>query len=408
MTRKRLTIGAAVVVIVLLFFVAGLGFAQGNGPVDASPEAAMRVESVIGTSFTYQGRLMDNGHPANGRYDFVFKLYSSSNGGSQIGSSVTASNLDVRNGLFRVVLNFGASAFQGEGRWLEIFVRRHGSGPYIRLVPRQPIYAVPYALSLRSGAVIRDDTSSVALNAFYRLPPPTSLSWKYGIEASSNGSATNTTYIGVGGRGRDIGVYGESPSANGYGGKFVNTASGGVALYARAKENSDVDLVLGGTSNTRDDGVISSDPTYSSSDIVLRSNDEVRIDLDADGDGEDADFVIRDKNGHLLFDVDESGAVISALPRPAYDSGWQTISQGQTKVFSHNLGGNPDNYVVDMTCKSDNATFGINQLYFGGDGRDGARYGAYWRHLTSTSITVYRFSNDAHCDQVRVRIWVYR
>jgi len=80
-------------------------------------------------------------------------------------------------------------------------------------------------------------------------------------------------------------------------------------LYTRAKDDWDADLVLGGTSDTHDNGCITSDPAYSSSDIVLVSNDTVRIDLDNDGDGEDADFEIRDKDNNLIFNVDESGDV---------------------------------------------------------------------------------------------------
>ena len=37
-----------------------------------------------------------------------------------------------------------------------------------------------------------------------------------------------------------------------------------------------------------DDGRLNSDPTYPSSDLVLVSNDTLRIDLDNDADGEDA------------------------------------------------------------------------------------------------------------------------
>ena len=109
-------------------------------------------------------------------------------------------------------------------------------------------------------------------------------------------------------------------------------------------------------------------------------------------------------------DVSYDGALIGAFPRPAYDSGWVSINQGETKTFTHNLGGNPDNYVVDMTCKSDSASYGVNQLFFGGMyAYDPIKhYGAYWKALTSTSIQVHRYDNDLHCDKVRVRIWVYK
>jgi len=399
MKSKGLVI--SVVAATLLFVViVGLSLAQNNNSQDTTSVGPMRIEATLGTMFSFQGRLMDNGRPANGTYDFRFRLYDAQNGGHSVGALVYRNNIPVRNGLFSVTLDFGTVAFTGDARWLQVEVRPGTSGgAYTVLTPRQPIYAVPYALSLRPGATVADSESSAQLNKRFVLPFPVNLIWKYGVYGTAGGSAANTTYIGV---------YGSSSSANGYGGWFSNTASGGVALYARAHDDADPDLVLGGTGSTNDNGVLSSDPRYPSSDIVIKTNDTVRIDLDSDKSGEDADFEIRDKDGHLIFDVDESGAVISALPRPAYDSGWQSISQGELKTFTHNLGGDVDNYVVDMTCKSHNASYGINQLYFGGDGHDSKTYGAYWRHLTTTSITVRRMPDDAHCDQVRIRIWVYK
>jgi hypothetical protein len=53
----------------------------------------------------------------------------------------------VPNGLLTVELAFGASAFNGEARWLEIGMRTSGgSGDFTTLRPRQPVTATPYAL----------------------------------------------------------------------------------------------------------------------------------------------------------------------------------------------------------------------------------------------------------------------
>ena len=57
------------------------------------------------------------------------------------------------------------------------------------------------------------------------------------------------------------------------------------------------------------------------------------------------------------FTIDSgSAAAPSSLPRPAYDSGWITTpfgspSQLYTRTLTHNLGGNADDYVVDLQRK---------------------------------------------------------
>src|SRR5258708_28158690 len=71
------------------------------------------------TGFTYQGSLSNGGHPANGQYDFQFKLFDASTSGSQVSSSVTKNNITVGGGHFSVTLDFGSSAFTGANRWLE-------------------------------------------------------------------------------------------------------------------------------------------------------------------------------------------------------------------------------------------------------------------------------------------------
>jgi hypothetical protein len=92
------------------------------------------------------------------------------------------------------------------------------------------------------------------------------------------------------------------------------------------------------------------------------------------------------------------------FPRPAYDSGWVSFYPGEDRVFNHNLGGNVDNYIVDMQFKGDMA---VHQYKYGTDASDGKYYGAYWRDLTGQTIRVYRFSDDVAARQIRIRIWVY-
>jgi hypothetical protein len=103
-------------------------------------------QTPLGTALTYQGRLKDAGAPADGSYDLSFTLYDAAAGGSPVGSD-TADDWPVAAGLFTVWLDFGAGAFNGQARWLEIGVRPWDSvGPYTTLTPRQELTPTPYGL----------------------------------------------------------------------------------------------------------------------------------------------------------------------------------------------------------------------------------------------------------------------
>lgn len=108
--------------------------------------AASNIASGQGTAFTYQGRLTDNNGPANGIYDFTFTLYGSQSGGSAVSGSATNAAVFVTNGVFTARLDFGAAAFTGPDRWLEIGVRTNGAGAFTALSPRQAILPTPYAM----------------------------------------------------------------------------------------------------------------------------------------------------------------------------------------------------------------------------------------------------------------------
>jgi hypothetical protein len=103
-------------------------------------------QALLGYSFSYQGRLLDAGSPANGAYDFQFSLYNDATAGSQVGSVQTRDDVTVTDGLFIVELDFG-NVFDGTALYLEIGVRPGASsGAYTPLSPRQPLTATPYAL----------------------------------------------------------------------------------------------------------------------------------------------------------------------------------------------------------------------------------------------------------------------
>jgi hypothetical protein len=97
--------------------------------------------------------------------------------------------------------------------------------------------------------------------------------------------------------------------------------------------------------------------------------------------------------------------------RPAYDSGWTAISPGSTATLTHNLGGNSDNYIVDMQFNEVNGTPGVHNTNFGGnwwaDGPTLYQRGIWWKNLDTSIIEVTRGDEDYHADEIRVRIWVY-
>jgi Chaperone of endosialidase len=157
------------------------------------------------TTFTYQGRFIDGGSPANGTYDMQFKLFDNVSGGSQIGTTITNGSVAISDGVFTVQLDYGAAAFPGADRFLEIGVRPAGNiGSYTVLSPRQQLTSAVYAI--RAGATTTADTATnatqlggVPANQYVvtgdpRLTdprPPTAGSSNYiqnttGLQASSN------------------------------------------------------------------------------------------------------------------------------------------------------------------------------------------------------------------------------
>lgn len=99
------------------------------------------------TSFNYQGRLSDNGSAANGSYDLQFRLFDVVTGGNQVSSTLVLEDVVATNGIFNVSVDFGATAFPGADRFLEIGVRAGAStGAFTTLGPRQRITANPYSI----------------------------------------------------------------------------------------------------------------------------------------------------------------------------------------------------------------------------------------------------------------------
>ncbi len=99
----------------------------------------------LATAFTYQGQLELDGQPVDSTCSFQFSLYDDAQGSIQIGATQTITGVEIAGGLFTVQLDFGATAFQGDARWLGIQVQCQGDAEYADL-GTQALTATPYAL----------------------------------------------------------------------------------------------------------------------------------------------------------------------------------------------------------------------------------------------------------------------
>jgi hypothetical protein len=117
---------------------------------------AVIAASAQTTEFTYQGKLTDSGTP-QAIYQMQFKLFDAASTGSQIGATITNPSVAVSSGVFTVNLDFGAAAFDGADRFLEIAVKRSAGDSFTVLAPRQKITSAPY--SIRTLSALQSDLS---------------------------------------------------------------------------------------------------------------------------------------------------------------------------------------------------------------------------------------------------------
>jgi hypothetical protein len=134
------------------------------------PSAALAQGTVdFLKAFTYQGRLDDGARPANGLYDFNFKLHDAETGGAVVGPAegVGLNAVLVTDGVFSVTLDFG-DVFHGGARWLAVAANTNLATPLNLLTPRQQVLPTPYALYAAQSAAVSGgavDNAALASNA---------------------------------------------------------------------------------------------------------------------------------------------------------------------------------------------------------------------------------------------------
>ncbi|MGB9724286.1 MAG: hypothetical protein ACPL7G_10375 [Chloroflexia bacterium] len=253
-----------VLVILALSLVLSVSLVTAQGP---GPQEKQGVQAALGTAFTYQGYLQQDGNPVSGNCDLQFSLWDAASEGTQVGTTQEKGNVAVSAGYFTIPdLDFGSSAFTGDARWLQIAIRcPAGSGMYTNLSPRQALTAAPYALGLRPGAaIVGQEGDYAALSVSNGSPggawPPNEkkavAAWSsdgtalWGAAGSGTGvfgaSIEGTGVYGAsGGNGEVYGVVGVGSSPAGAGVYGLNTSSSGYAYGVR-----------GDTASTQGRGVV--------------------------------------------------------------------------------------------------------------------------------------------------------
>jgi hypothetical protein len=249
MKAQRILIG---VLVLALTLVLAVGLSQAEGP--ETPKSAVGTEevstaAVVEARIPIQGKLTDaGGSPINGSRSVTFKLYDVASGGTALCSDTRTVSVD--NGLFSTYMA-NCSDEDIDGRQLYLGIQVSGD---LEMTPRQAIYAVPYAWSLRPGAII---SSSVSSDAIVHIE-------NWGTDGRGLRAYAMAT------SGTNYGVVGASKSPDGYGGYFYNndggtglwaksngTGSGGTALWVE-NTNTTSGIALWATANGSDASIIAS------------------------------------------------------------------------------------------------------------------------------------------------------
>ena len=221
--RSLLTSPSAMRGLVVLLVVAALLGAVSN----AAP---------MGTAFTYQGQLKDDGLPANAAYDFQFKLFDAATAGAQVGSTVLKGDVAVAGGLFSVSLDFGSSPFGDQARFLEIGVRPGAStDAYTLLGARQELTPSPNALyAAAAGTAVTATTATTATTVAADAVNTTQIANGAVTSAKLGAGAVTSGAIASGQVVKSLNGLADSVTITGSGGATVSTVGNTITVTAAA------------------------------------------------------------------------------------------------------------------------------------------------------------------------------
>jgi hypothetical protein len=197
-------------------------------PGDEPLQADISGTATVSSRVNYQGELREGGVPVTGKRTMTVRLYSNSTCAALL-QTISLGSVAVTNGRFSVAVPVSHDLFDGQGVWLRLQVGT-------TQMACQELMPVPYALSLRPGAIIDGAASGsglgkAVLNVQNLAGSSSGVTNGIYVQSASGRAVEAWAYNGVGVYGRSNTGYGvRGDSTNGNGGYF--TSQGGYGLIA--------------------------------------------------------------------------------------------------------------------------------------------------------------------------------
>jgi hypothetical protein len=238
--------------------------------------------NFVGTSFTFQGELEDNGSPANNVYDIIFDAYNFNDSGDIIGSDSLV-NVQVTNGYFEVPdLDFGY-IYNNNEVWIQLSIRKSSAGgPYTPLLPRLRVGAVPNAViaqNVISGGEGATQWNDSANGIYY--PGRVGIGTTEPLSKLEIDSNTGTNALKININGSSKLSINDDGSSNFYADVKQSNANGGImkfSVYALCSDKtSNIDRFYNGIPESNDPITITGGGTTGKCIITFPSNIESRF-----------------------------------------------------------------------------------------------------------------------------------
>jgi hypothetical protein len=207
-------------------------------PIHRTIAAAASMLAFAGAAhaapFTYQGRLTENGQPANGTYNMTFQLASSASGGFALAVD-TVNNVNVVEGVFTAEIDFPSDLLNDSNRWMSITVDGTILSPRVRLrdTPRaQNAVRANAAGTIETPLSVVDTSSTTVFEV---------------VSTSSTGTAILGRHFSTTGTtpGVRSSSASNSSSATGLVGEITSTTPGGLSAGVRGINNSTTGAGIG-------------------------------------------------------------------------------------------------------------------------------------------------------------------